>query len=135
VLAGRYAPPCLPVDTRTLHLVSLLLGTPVQFWAVAGFYRSAWAGARHGETNMNTLIAIGTSVAYFYSAFVTLFPAFAARLGLPLEVYYETAVIIIALILMGRWLEARAMGRTSAAIRALMDLQPRTARVIRDGLD
>ena len=133
MMAAMYSPLRLPVDTRTLHLVMLLLATPVQFWAGAGFYRAAWAGARHGETNMNTLIAIGTSVAYFYSAFVTLFSDLAARLGLPLEVYYETAVIIIALILMGRWLEARARGRASAAIKALMGLRARTARVIRDG--
>ena len=84
---------------------------------------------------MNTLVAVGTSVAYGYSAFVTLWPTLAARWGFPYHLYYETAVIIIALILLGRWLEARAKKQTGAAIKALMGLQARTARVIRDGVE
>ncbi|MCC6626362.1 MAG: copper-translocating P-type ATPase, partial [Chloroflexi bacterium] len=96
-------------------------------------YRPAWAAARHGATNMNTLVALGTSVAFGYSAVVTLWPSLATRWGLPHHLYYETAVIIIALILLGRFLEERAKRRTSAAIVALMGLQARTARVLRDG--
>ena len=84
---------------------------------------------------MNTLVAVGTSAAYGYSAFVTLWPALAARWGFPFHLYYETAVIIIALILLGRWLEARAKEQTGAAIKALMGLQAKTARVIRDGVE
>ena len=84
---------------------------------------------------MNTLVAVGTSCAYAYSAFVTLWPALAPRWGFPYHLYYESAVIIIALILMGRWLEARAKKRTSAAIQALMGLQAKTARVIRNGAE
>ena len=101
----------------------------------AVFYRAAWAAAKHGSTNMNTLVAVGTSVAYGYSAFVTLWPTLAERWGFPFHLYYETAVIIIALILMGRWLEARAKKQTGAAIKALMGLQAKTARVIRDGVE
>lgn len=133
MMAAMYAPLQLPIDRQTLWTLMFLLATPVQFWAGAGFYRAAWAAARHRETNMSTLVAVGTSVAYLYSAFVTLFPNAARQLGLPLEVYYETAVIIIALILLGRWLEARAKGQTSAAIKALMGLQARTAHVLRAG--
>ena len=84
---------------------------------------------------MNTLVAVGTSFAYGYSAFVTLWPSLALRWGFPYHLYYESAVIIIALILMGRWLEARAKKRTSAAIKTLMGLQAKTARVIRDGAE
>jgi Cu+-exporting ATPase len=84
---------------------------------------------------MHTLIAVGTSAAYGYSAFVTLAPDLAARAGFRLDVYFETSAIIIALILLGRWLEARARGQASAAIKALMGLQARTARVIRDGAE
>src|SRR5262249_35295773 len=101
----------------------------------APIYRAAWAAARHGGTNMNTLIAVGTSVAYLYSAFVTLWPRLARQWGIPENLYFETAVIIIALILLGRWLEARAKKQTSVAIRALMGLQAKTARVIRNGVE
>src|SRR6185437_13439644 len=110
-----------------------IAATIIQFWAGGTFYAAAWAAARHGSTNMNTLVAVGTSVAYGYSAFVTLWPALARRWGFQEHLYYETAVIIIALILLGRWLEARAKKQTGAAIKALMGLQARTARVIRDG--
>jgi Cu+-exporting ATPase len=123
----------LPVGMDVLAPVLLIAATLVQFWAGRVFYQAAWAAGRHGSTNMNTLVAIGTSVAYGYSAFVTLWPALAARWGFQYHLYYETAVVIVALILMGRWMEARAKGQTSAAIKALMGLQARTARVIRDG--
>ena len=125
----------LHLDARVVEPVLLVLATFVQFWAGGRFYRAAWAVTRHGGTSMDTLVAVGTSVAYGYSAFVTLLPGLADRLGFQHHLYYETAVIIIALILMGRWLEARAKGRTSAAITALMGMQARTARVIRGGID
>src|SRR5918912_3144120 len=80
---------------------------------------------------MHTLVVFGTSVAYGYSAFVTLWPRLATAWGFPQHLYYETAVIVVALILLGRWLEARAKKQTGAAIRALMGLQAKTARVIR----
>src|SRR5256885_2189654 len=125
----------LHIPINMLAPVLLIVATLVQFWAGAPIYRAAWAAARHGGTNMNTLIAVGTSVAYGYSAFVTLWPRLAVRWGFPQHLYFETAVIIIALILLGRWLEARAKKQTSAAINALMGLQAKTARVIRNGLE
>ncbi|MHB8619094.1 MAG: heavy metal translocating P-type ATPase, partial [Chloroflexota bacterium] len=125
----------LHLDAQLIAPVLLVVATIVQFWAGRVFYQAAWAAARHGSTNMNTLVAAGTSVAYGYSAFVTLWPTVAAGWGFQLNLYYETGVIIIALILLGRWMEARAKGQTSAAIKALMGLQARTARVIRGGLE
>jgi Cu+-exporting ATPase len=113
----------------------LIAASIVQFWAGAVFYRATWAAARHGATNMNTLVAVGTSVAFGYSAFVTLWPTLATEWGFPYYLYYETAVIIIGLILMGRWLEARAKKQTAGAIKALMGLQAKTARVLRNGAE
>ena len=113
----------------------LVLATVVQFWAGRDIYAAAWAAARHRSTNMNTLVALGTGVAYVYSAFVTLWPAAAERWGLPLHVYFETALVILALVLAGRWMEARAKKRTAAAITALVGLAPTTARVLRDGTE
>jgi P-type Cu+ transporter len=125
----------LPIELDMLLIapVMLIAATIVQFWAGRVFYQAAWAAGRHGSTNMNTLVAVGTTMAYSYSAFVTLWPTLAARWGFPFHLYFETAVIIIALILMGRWLEVRAKKQTGAAIRQLMGLQARTARVIRNG--
>ena len=133
LMALMYMP--LRLDMRLVDPLLLILATFVQFWAGARFYRAAWAVAKHGSTNMDTLVAVGTTVAYGYSAFVTLWPALAARLGFQHHLYYETAVIIIALILMGRWLEGRAKGQTTAAIKALMGLRATTARVIRGGVE
>jgi P-type Cu+ transporter len=133
MMAVMYLPLRIPLEL--IAPVLLIVATVVQFWAGRVFYQAAWAAARHGSTNMNTLVAVGTSVAYGYSAFVTLWPSLAQRWGFPYHLYYETAVIIIALILMGRWLEARARKQTSAAIKALMGLQARTARVVRDGVE
>jgi Cu+-exporting ATPase len=133
MMAAMYLP--LGLEHAVLSPLLLVLATPIQFWAGGDFYRAAWASARHFSTNMNTLVVVGTSAAYGYSAFVTLWPGLAARWGFPQQVYYETAVIIIALILLGRWLEARAKGQTSAAIKALMGLRAQTARVLRDGAE
>jgi Cu+-exporting ATPase len=109
------------------------LATPVQFWAGWQFYKGLWAGLKHKTANMNTLIAVGTSVAYVYSIAAILFPNFIAAGGRGAHVYFETSVLIIALILLGRFLEARAKGQTSEAIKKLMGLQAKTARVIRSG--
>ncbi|MFD4973390.1 heavy metal translocating P-type ATPase [Streptomyces sp. NPDC058424] len=112
----------------------LVVATVVQFWAGWDIYRAAWAAARHRSTNMNTLVALGTGVAYAYSTFVTLWPAAAERWGLPLHVYFETSLVILALVLAGRWMEAKAKKQTAAAITALVGLAPKTARVLRDGI-
>ena len=111
----------------------LIQASVVQFWAGATFYKTAWAAARHGGTNMSTLVAVGTSAAYGYSAFVTLWPDLSAAWGFPFYLYFEVSAIVVGLVLLGRWLEARAKRRTGAAIRALMGLRAATARVIRGG--
>jgi Cu+-exporting ATPase len=126
----------LPIDTMDwLMPLLLVVATVVQFWAGRPFYAAAWAAGRHGAVNMNTLVALGTSVAYGYSAFVTLWPAAAERLGLPLHVYFEISVVVTALVLTGRWMEARAKRSTTAAITALVGLRPTTARVLRGGAE
>jgi Cu+-exporting ATPase len=109
------------------------LATPVQFWAGLRFYRGAWGALRHRTADMNTLVAVGTSAAYFYSVVAVLFPALFAATGRGADVYFDTAAMIIALILLGRFLEARARGQTSEAIKKLVGMQPRTALVVRDG--
>jgi Cu+-exporting ATPase len=109
------------------------LATPVQFWIGWQFYKGAWGAFKHRNADMNTLIAVGTSAAYLYSVTATLFPSFFETGGIKPEVYFDTSALIIVLILLGRLLEARAKGQTSEAIKKLMGLQPKTARVIRDG--
>ncbi|MCL5023365.1 MAG: heavy metal translocating P-type ATPase [Nitrospirae bacterium] len=112
--------------------VLFLLATPVQFWAGMRFHRAAWAAIRHGTTNMNTLITVGTFAAYLYSVAATFAPGVFPS-GIARSVYFDTSAAIITLILLGRLLEAGAKGRTSEAIRRLMRLRPRSARVLRDG--
>ncbi len=109
------------------------LATPVQFWAGWMFYVSGFGALRHRTANMHTLIALGTSAAYLYSVAAILAPGFFRAQGIEPALYFDTSTIIIGLILMGRYLEARARGRTSEAIRRLMGLRPDTARVVRDG--
>ncbi|GAC1455891.1 MAG: hypothetical protein NVSMB8_01840 [Candidatus Limnocylindrales bacterium] len=133
MMALMYLP--LGIDFVLLAPLLLIAATIVQFWAGRVFYDATWAAGRHGSTTMNTLIAVGTSAAYGYSAFVTLWPGLAAGWGFQYHLYYETAVIIVGLILLGRWMEARAKKQTAGAIRALMGLQAKTARVIRGGIE
>ncbi len=109
------------------------LATPVQFVIGWQFYKGAWGAFKHRSADMNTLIAVGTSAAYLYSVTATLFPSFFEAGGIKPHVYFDTSALIIVLILFGRLLEARAKGQTSDAIKKLMGLQPKTARVIRDG--
>ena len=108
-----------------------LLTTPVQFWVGGQFYRSAWAMARHGSSDMNTLIAVGTSAAYGYSTVAVFTPDFFVSVGQQPQVYFDTAAVIITLILLGRLLEARAKGQTTEAVRHLIQLQPQTATILR----
>jgi P-type Cu+ transporter len=109
----------------------LLLATPVQFWVGADFHRGFLRDLWHRSASMSTLVSLGTNAAYFFSVAVTVWPhAFMALGAMP---YYETAAVVITLVALGRWLEARARGRTSEAIRRLVALAPRTARVLRDG--
>jgi len=111
------------------------LATPVQFWIGWQFYKGAWGAFKHRNADMNTLIAVGTSAAYLYSVTATLFPFFFKKGGVRPEVYFDTSALIIVLILLGRLLEARAKGQTSEAIKKLMGLQAKTARVIRNGIE
>ncbi|HBH72409.1 MAG TPA: cation-transporting ATPase PacS [Synechococcales bacterium UBA10510] len=111
----------------------LLLTTPVLFWCGRDFYSGAVSAFRQHSADMNTLVAAGTGIAWLMSLFTTCFPQVLIAEGLPAEVYYETAAVIVTLVLLGRLLEARARGQTSAAIRHLLQLQPPTARVLRDG--
>jgi P-type Cu+ transporter len=111
----------------------LLLATPVQFWVGADFHRGFLRDLRHRSASMSTLVSLGTNAAYFFSLAVTLWPhRFMALGAMP---YFETSAVVITLVALGRWLEARARGRTSDAIRRLVALAPRTARVVRDGVE
>jgi Cu+-exporting ATPase len=109
------------------------LATPVQFWAGLRFYRGAWGALKHKTSDMNTLIAVGTSVAYFYSMTAVIFPGLFATGVLEPHLYFDTSAMIITLILLGRFLEARARGQTSEALRKLIGMQPKTALVVREG--
>jgi Cu+-exporting ATPase len=111
--------------------LQFLLATPVQFWAGWQFYVGFWKATKHKTSDMNTLIAVGTSAAYLYSLIVTFVPHRIMVKGLMMDVYFDTSAAIIVLILLGRFLEARAKGKTSEAIKKLIGLQPKTARVIR----
>ena len=126
-----------PFDNmENLNKFMFVLATPIQFWAGWRFYKTAIAAARHGSANMSTLVALGTSAAYFYSVAATFWPERLMRghMEMP-EVYYETATVIIGLVLLGRWLESRARLQTGAAIKSLMGLAPKTANVLRDGVE
>ncbi|MFA6001319.1 MAG: heavy metal translocating P-type ATPase [Thermoleophilia bacterium] len=111
------------------------LTTPVQFWVGWQFYHGALAAARHWTTNMNTLVAVGSSAAYLYSIAGIFKEQFFVERGLDTPMYFDTAAVIITLILLGRMLEARAKGQTSDAIKRLIGLRPKNARVIRDGAE
>lgn len=113
----------------------LILATPVQFWAGLDFYKATIPALKHRLANMDTLVALGTTVAYFYSVFVTFFPERVMSLGLDHMPYFDVAVIVIGLILLGRYFEAKAKDGTSDAIKKLVGLQAKTARVFRQAQD
>lgn len=120
------------LPSAEVNYVLFLLTLPVLFWAGRQFFRGAWGALKHFSADMNTLVAVGTSAAFLYSSVATFYPSLFARSGLKTAVYYDTSAVIITLILLGKLLEARAKGRTSEAIRKLIGLQPKTARVIRE---
>ena len=109
----------------------LALTTPVQFWVGWEFHRGFVRDLLRGSASMSTLVSLGTSAAYFFSLAVTLWPHTFMALGA--MTYYDVSAVVITLVVLGRWLESRARGRTSEAIRRLVSLAPRTARVLRDG--
>ena len=125
----------VPLTMADVNRLVLWPATFVQFWAGRRYYEAAWRSARHGGTNMSTLVAVGTSAAWGYSVFVTLYPEVIMQAGLPAETYFDSSTIIIGLILLGKWLESRAKGRTTGAIRRLVGLQAKTARLVRAGGD
>src|SRR3989338_6164726 len=114
-------------------LVQMILALPVQFWAGLSFYSAAITSFRHRTANMDTLVAIGTTAAFGYSAFITLLPAIVERVGIQPFPYFDVSTIIIGLILLGRYFEAKAKAGTSEAIKKLIGLQAKTARIIKDG--
>jgi Cu+-exporting ATPase len=133
MMAVMFWPGGAPWPMADINRWFLVPATIVQFVFGRRFLVAALKGARHGEANMNTLVAMGTMAAYGYSVFVTLLPDVVMRAGLGMETYFDSAAVIIGLILFGRWLEARAKGRAAGAVKALMRLQPATARVLREG--
>jgi len=118
----------LNIEIPYKNIILLLLTTPIQFIVGYRFYKEAFSALKAKTANMSTLIAIGTSAAYFYSLFVVLFPDILGK-----NVYFETSAIIITFVILGKWLEAITKGRASEAIKKLIDLQPKYATVIRDG--
>jgi Cu+-exporting ATPase len=125
----------MPFSPFVGALLQLMLATPIQFYSGSRFYRGAWATAKHATTDMNTLVALGTTAAYAYSLVATFFPGVFAVPGSAAHVYFDTSAAIIVLILLGRYFESRAKGRTSEAVKKLVGLQPATARVIRAGAE
>ena len=125
----------IPFIPMWLHnvWVQFILATPIQFWCGLQFYRNAWKALKQRTATMDTLIALGTSVAYGYSLVISLFPSILGNRTSHIEVYYEASVVIITLVLVGRLLEERAKKQTSAAIYQLIGLQPKTACVLRNG--
>ena len=143
IMALMYVPlETLRLSAFQLNVLLWAMTTPVQFWAGAVFYRSAWGAIKHRTANMNTLVVVGTSVAYAYSTALTFFGGFFSEAHLlhansafnhNTAVYFDASAMIIALVLLGRLLEARAKGQTSDAIRKLLGYRPSSARVIRNG--
>lgn len=130
---GHLLPASIGASPDVLNLIQLVMTTPVVFWVGNRFLAGSWKALRQRTSDMNTLVALGALSAYFYSLVVTLFPESFTHGELHPYVYFDGASMIVTLILLGRYLEARAKGKTSDAIRKLIGLKPSAARVIRDG--
>ena len=130
---GHMIPELIHVNPGTLNFIQLLMTTPVVFWVGGRFLGGAWKALRQKTSDMNTLVALGALSAYFYSFAVTLFPDLLFHGAHQPYVYFDGAAMIVTLVLLGRYLEARAKGKTSAAIRKLIELKPSSARVVRNG--
>ncbi len=126
--------PFVPATLQDWFHLMILSGI-VQFWAGRGFYQATWSGLKNRTASMDTLIAIGTSAAWGFSAFMTLFKEQLEQAGFPMEMYFDTGAIVITLILLGRLLEARAKEKTGNAIQKLLGLQAKTARVLRNDIE
>lgn len=138
--AWVFAVPMLLLSMVFMHVpysseIQLLLTLAVMILFGGSFYTGAWKQAKLGRSNMDTLVALSTSIAFLFSAFNTFFPEFWYSRGLEPHVYYEASVVIIAFVLTGKLMEERAKGNTTAAIKKLMGLQPKVARVLRNGIE
>jgi len=131
----RVMPWLYSIDPRVLSFALLIATAAIMAWAGRHFYTRAWAAFRHRSADMNTLVAVGTGAAFLFSVFATAAPSFFLARGVAPDTYYEAVIFIIALILVGNALEARAKRQTAASLRELAELQPRTARIERDGVD
>ncbi len=129
VIIGMFLHMTMPYS----NWVMLLLTIPILGWCGQNFFINAFKQARHRSSNMDTLVALSTGIAFVFSAFNTIYPQFFISRGLEPHVYFESAAVIIAMILLGKTLEESAKGKTSAAIKKLMGLRPRTVRIERDG--
>lgn len=118
-----------------IHYVMMALATPVVFWLGGQFFRNAWNQAKYGSTNMDTLVALSTGIAYFYSAFATFFPHLLMVNGKHPDVYFESAAFVVTFILLGKLLEERAKAKTSDALKRLIGLQPKTVTVLEFGFE
>ena len=117
------------MDWKSGRWISLVLSLPVLFYFGRHFYVNAWKQARHGQSNMDTLVALSTGIAFLFSLFNTLFPQVLLSRGYEVHVYYEAAVVIIAFVSLGKWLEERAKSNTSTALKKLMGLQPKNVHI------
>jgi len=133
MMAVMFWPGGAPWPMEDVNRWFLVPATIVQFVFGRRFLVAAIKAARHGDATMDTLVAVGTMAAYTYSVFLTLLPETVMAAGLGMETYFDSAAVIIGFILLGRWLEARAKGQASGAIKALLRLRPTTARVLREG--
>ncbi|MFD1145082.1 heavy metal translocating P-type ATPase [Larkinella insperata] len=123
------------MDMPYANELMLVLAAPVVFGLGRPFYVNAWKQARHGKTNMDTLVALSTGIAFLFSAFNTVYPEFWHQRGIHPHVYFESAAVVVTFILLGKLLEERAKSNTSSAIKKLMGLQPKTVRIVEDGVE
>ncbi|GAB3643578.1 heavy metal translocating P-type ATPase [Spirosoma arcticum] len=135
VLLGMVIMPFLAVNHTLLNWTMLLLTAPVVFGFGRQFFVNAYKQARHGRANMDTLVALSTGIAFVFSTFNTIYPEFWTRQGLVAHVYFEAAAVVIAFILLGKFLEERAKSNTGSAIKKLIGLQPKTVRVLIDSVE
>jgi Cu+-exporting ATPase len=135
VALGLMYAPSLPLTMEALAWVLIGPATFVQFWAGRRFYRAAWRAAIHGSTSMDTLVVVGTTTAWAFSVLVTFAPGIFRSAGIEPQTYFDSSTAIVGLVLMGRWLEARAKAQTVGAIKKLLGLQAQSARIVRSGAE
>lgn len=131
----RLLPWLYRIPVRALEYVMLVVTLAGTVWAGGAIYQRAWQAARHRSTNMNTLVALGTGAAFLYSFAATVFPGFFIAHGLSEDIYYDSVLLILGFLLLGNWLDARAKRRTLDALHGFAELQPQTARVLRNGIE